>query len=138
MKTNQESVEELISQSLKELEIARQENYDSIKAEKTAALFLVVQIKLAELLQDVELNAKQAKNEIDRIEAEKYLQFKETSGEKKITENGLTALIAKDKDVISIKNEAARAEAELKKFNYILNTLKDAHIYMRAVSKRDG
>lgn len=138
MKTNQEEVETLIAQCLKELEIAHQEHYDTIRAEKTAALFLIAQIRLAELLQDVELNAKQAKNEISRVEAEKYMEFKEMSSEKKISENALTSLIAKDKNVINIKNEAARAEAELKKFNFILNTLRDAHVYYRGVSKRDG
>ena len=76
------------------------------------------------------------KNEIARIEGEKYFIYKTSGNEKsKITENMLTNHVAKEPEIVATKLECAKQEATLKKWNYVLNTLKDAHVYFRNVSK---
>jgi hypothetical protein len=129
-------VETLLEECFAEIETSARGKYDTDKADRTAALFLTAQMKLSFLIEAVELKARQAKNEITRIEGEKYFEHK-TSGsfEKKITENMLTSLVAKEGDVVSAKTECAMQEAALKKWTYIFNTLKDSHIYFRNLSK---
>ncbi len=127
-------VEEVIEKCFKEIEAASRAKYDSDAADKTAALFLSAQIKLSMIIEDVEFKAKNAKNEIERVEGEKYFEYK-NSTDKKITENMLVNSIAKEPEVVSIKKECASQEANLKKYIYILNALKDGHVYFRNLSK---
>jgi hypothetical protein len=128
--------EELLDKCFKEIEASSINKYDTDKADRTAALFLSAQMKISFLIEDVELKARQAKNEITRIEGEKYFAFKSSGfGDKKITENMLTNHVAKEAEVISAKNECSKQEATLKKWNYVMNTLKDSHVYFRNLSK---
>ena len=128
-------VENLISQCLDEASSASREKYDVDKADRTAALILVAQMKLSFLIEEIEMKAKNAKNEIARIEGEKYFEYKTNNTEKKITENMLTNYVAKDVEVVAAKRECAQQEASIKKWNYILNILKDQHIYFRNIGK---
>ena len=79
-------IEQVIEECFNETKQASRAKYDSDKADRTAALFLVAQMKLSFLIEEIELQAKQAKNEILRIEGEKYFNVV-VEGEKKITEN---------------------------------------------------
>jgi hypothetical protein len=72
MKTNKEEFEDLISKCFSELASASKEKYDSEKAEKTAAMFLSAQMQLAFFITDIELRARHSKNDISRVEAQKY------------------------------------------------------------------
>ena len=80
-------IESLIERCFKEMEEASRDRYDSEKADKTAALFLTAQMKLSFVIETVEMNAKNAKNEIARAEGEKYFEYKTSNESKKITEN---------------------------------------------------
>ncbi len=135
MKTNKEELEALIGQCFAELAVASKEKYDPEKAEKTAAMFLAAQMQLAFFISDVELNARHSKNEIARIEAEKYFEVKDAATGK-ITEATLTHSVDKNSEVVSAKKSNSEAEAEVKKYNYLMNTLKDAHIFFRGVGKK--
>ena|ERR1700723_1900826 len=128
-------VEKLIEECFNEINASSREKYDSDKADRTAALFLAAQMKLSFLIEDIELRARQAKNEITRIEGEKYFEIKIAGGDKKITENALLSALAKEPDIVASKLECAKQEASLKKWIYVLNTLKDSHIYFRNLSK---
>jgi len=128
-------IQKLIEECFNETSISSREKYDADKADRTAALFLCAQMKLSFLIEEVEMQAKQAKNEITRIEGEKYFEFKQAQGDKKITENMTTSHIAKDADIVAAKLECAKQESALKKWNYIMNTLKDSHVYFRNLSK---
>jgi hypothetical protein len=128
-------LEKLIEECFNEIATSSRDKYDVDKADRTAALFLLAQMKLSFLIEEVELRARHAKNEITRIEGEKYFDFKTSGGDKKITENMLTNHIAKEPDIVSAKLECAKQEAALKKWNYVLSTLKDSHIYFRNLSK---
>jgi hypothetical protein len=131
-------IENVIEACFAEMEAASRDKYDSVKADKTAALFLTAQMKLSFLIEEIEMKAKHAKNEITRIEGEKYFEFKTGgAGEKapKITENMLTSYVAKDPDIVASKLEAAKQEATLKKWNYISSVLKESHIFFRNLGK---
>src|SRR5271154_3535592 len=95
MKTNREELEALISLCFSELSTASKEKYDAEKAEKTAAMFLAAQVQLAFFISDVDLRARHSKNDISRVEAQKYFELKDDFGGKKPTEAALTNGVAK-------------------------------------------
>ena len=132
----EQEVSDLIEKCLGELTAAQKGDVDQAKAEKVAALCLVAQIRMAELLADFELRANHSKNMIAAIEAEVYGEIKtgNVSGGK-ITESAMTHLIAKDERVKNIKKECAKDWATLKKYNYLSNTIKDAHYYFKSLAK---
>lgn len=131
-------VENLIEQCFDEMSTASREKYDSDRADRTASLFLTAQMKLSLLIEDIEMKARHAKNEITRLEGEKYFEYKTSNTDKKITENMLTNYIAKSEDIVNAKVEAAKFESTLKKWTYVLNILKDGHIYFRNIGKNKG
>jgi hypothetical protein len=128
-------IEKVIDECFSEITAASREKYDTDKADRSAALFLVAEMKLSFLIEEIELRARQAKNEISRVEGEKYFEFKATSGDKKITENMLQNYLAKEPDIVGAKLECATQEAAIKKWNYLLASIKDGHIYFRNLSK---
>jgi hypothetical protein len=128
-------LETVVEKCLAEMQTASREKYDSDRADKTAALCLVAQMKLSSIIEDVEMKARNSKNEITRMEGEKYFEFKTGSFEKKLTENALTSAVAKDDKVVKCKMDSSKYEAELKKYVFILNTLKEAHIFFRNIGK---
>ena len=92
-------------------------------------------MKLALYIEDIEFKTRMSKNEISRIEAEKYFEYKLLNVDKKITESALTNFVCKDKDVLEAKNLNSKLEAEHKKWIYLLNILKDSHIFFRNLAK---
>lgn len=135
MKTNKEEFEALIGKCFSELSLAASEKYDSEKAERTAAMFLAAQIQLAFFISDVDLRARHSKNDISRVEAQKYFELKDDFT-KKPTEAALTNSVAKNQDVVDVKKANAEAEADLKKYNYLMASLKDGHIFFRGLGKK--
>lgn len=128
-------VNSLIENCFNEMSNASREKYDTDQADRTAALFITAQIKLSFLIEEVEMKAKNSKNEISRIEGEKYFEYKTLNVDKKITENMIVNYVAKSPDIVQCKYECAQHEANLKKWNYIFGILKDGHIYFRNLSK---
>lgn len=128
-------VEALIEQCFDETSAASREKYDSDKADRTAALFLTAQMKLSNLIEEVELASRNAKNEISRIEGEKYFEIKESDSAKKITDKMTESYVAKHADIVEAKKSFAIHESSLKKWNFILSCLKDGHIYFRNIGK---
>lgn len=128
--------EQVIEQCFNEITASSREKYDADKADRTAALFLSAQMKVSFVIEEVELLARNAKNEITRIEAEKYYDIKTNyKGDKKITENMMTSSLSKEPDIVQAKQECAKQESVLKKWIYILGTLKDGHVYFRNLGK---
>jgi hypothetical protein len=128
------ALEAKIEKCLGETSRAAREKYSSDDADRTAALFLDTQMMLSLYLEDVEMQAKVSKNEIERVEAESYFEHK-VAATGKATENYLTSMVAKDKAVVDAKNNCARLETEFKKWMYILNALRDGLTYFRNASK---
>ena len=126
--------EELVEQCLEETKAASRDKYDLAKADRTASLCLTTQLKMSLLIEDAELAAKKAKNEVSRIEGETYFEYKQSGGEKK-TEAMITAYVAKSPAVVAAKQECAEKEAAIKKWNYVLNAIKDGHVFFRNLTK---
>lgn len=134
--TNQQTVEVLVQECMKEISVAHMEKYDVEKAELTAAKFLFTRMKLSEFIGDIVLQSNQTDNEVSRVEAEKFLFFKSSkSNGEKITDAGLKALVTKNEEVVQAKQDAAEAEAALKRWNYLIDTLKDGFYYFKSIGK---
>ncbi len=135
----QEELEKLIEKCLAELGVAYQGDCNPERAEKNAALFLEVQLKLSSYLADAELKAKIAKSEVERLSAQKYFEYKNpTIGfDKKLTEAALEHSIAKDEEILKSKEDMIKKEAEYKKWNYVINVLQNGHVYYRGIGKRE-
>jgi hypothetical protein len=137
MRVDKDELEILITFCIDELSVAQKETYPPEKAERTAANFLASQMKLAYFISDIELLAKRSKSEIDRVEAEAYFAAKVAS-DKKITEATLQQIVAKDAAVVEAKNKNCMAEADQKKYNYLMQTLNSGHLYFRSICKNKG
>lgn len=140
MNMDQEKLSKMIDNCLEELRCAHQGECQSDRAERTAALFLEVQIQLADYLSQVELKAKGTKNEVERLSSQKYFEFKTDgmTGGQKLSEAALEHSISKDDAICSLKDKLIRAEAEGKKWNYVITMLSNGHIYFRNLSKRES
>lgn len=132
--TKGEELEILISKCLKALQDAQQRNFNPDRAQEKAALTVEIELKLIDFISDAELRAKHLKNEIDRIEADKYLAHKRATAAK-LTEGALEKMIASDPDVIAAKRSCAEAEVEARKWNNFLNSMKDAHYFFKSLIK---
>lgn len=128
-------IETVVQECFAEMKTASREKYDADKADRTASLFLMAQMKLSFVIEEVEMKARHAKNEITRLEGIKYFEYKTSNGEKKITEKMLENHIAKEPEIIEAKLESSKQDAILRKWNYLLNVLKDGHIYFRNIGK---
>lgn len=133
-KTNAEQVEEMIAKFSKELREAHTKKYDLDKAELTAALCLDIQKEMTEFIADSELLAKEAKAEVERIEAERYFHYKEHSGVK-LTDAGLKHMVAKDEQVLKANKSQFLAESKYNKWKNLFGVLKDGHVYFRSLAK---
>lgn len=136
---NKEDLEKLLDKCLQELSEMQGGNCATDKAEKNAALFLEVQIRLAEYLSSAEMKSKMAKSEVERVSAQKYFDYKQGAGgsDKKYTEVALSHMVAKDDEVLKIKQSMLEAEAEYKKWHYVIGVLSNGHILFRNLGKRE-
>jgi len=128
-------VQSVLDMCFEEISQAHRDKYDCDKADRTAALFLLAQMKLSSLIEEVDIKSKFYKNEITRLEGEKYFEYKMSNSGQKITEAMLSNYVAKDSDIVTTKTLCAEQEAAIKKWNFILGTLKDGHIFFRNLSK---
>ena len=132
--TRAELVQEKISILLEELNSAYNEKYDSDNAEKTSAGFLSAQIDLAYFISAIELSARQARRELERVTSEVYFQLK-SAATGKVTETSLQQELHRHADILKAKSDHNEAEAEVKKWNLMFGILKDGHIFFRNIGK---
>jgi len=136
---DQQELEQLLDKCLAELKLAHQGECSIERAERNAALFLEMQIRLSDYLASAELKARSAKTEMERLSSQKYFEYKSGAlgGEKKMTEAALEHAVNKDEEIFKLKEEVLKYEAEHKKWNYILNILSNGHIMYRGMSRKD-
>jgi len=132
-----DSVQDMIGQCLKALAEAHEGKYPAEKAERTAALFLDVQMRLTDVVASFEFKKQMAKNELERLSGEKYFLFKNSSSDKKITEAALDHSLAKDEDVFKVKQSLAEADKEQKKWQNVMTIMSNGHIYFRNLGKNN-
>lgn len=149
---DQEQLEEMLGKCLSELKLAADGKCNGDRADKNAALFLEVQINLSDYVSTAELKVKMAKNELERLSGQKYFEYKNglpatIPADKnrtgsiiafgKMTEAGLEQALCQDKEIAELKGEISKAEAEHKKWNYLLSTLSNGHIYYRNLGRKE-
>ena len=120
-----------------QIQKVRSGNFDLSKAEAVAALSLEGQIELAEYYAEAESYAKDAKNLVEYTEAEISERISNTAFNegKKITEASLKRKSGSDQIVLQAKKHLTNLDKECKKWRYIYDTLRDAHIFFRNLGK---
>lgn len=136
---SQEELEKLLEKCLAELKLAYDGDCQPERADKNAALFLEMQLRLSDYLSNAELKARRSKGEVERLSSQKYFEYKTGAlgSDKKMTEAALEHSIAKDDEIFKLKESQIQMEAEHKKWNYVMNVLSNGHVYFRGVGKRD-
>jgi hypothetical protein len=111
--------------------------FDETEADCAAALCLLSQAALVQVLASAEFKARSLKRDIDFAKAEAYSTIKADPPDgKKVTEAALTQLITKDPEVQRLSRDQNLAEKEAKELSNILSILKDAHITFRSIHKK--
>lgn len=135
--TKGDEVQSLINECLESLKQAHERSFNTDKAVKAAASALRATFAVNDFIADADLRARHSKNEIERIEADKYRKYKETATAK-ITDTALNKMVDSDADVIAAKRAHAEAESEAKNWNNFYNILNNAHIFFRNLAKISG
>lgn len=123
---------DLVQNSIKEV---REDEFESRKSDAIAAASLEVQLELASYLANAELQAKNAKASIDLVAALAASGVRQANAGKRVTEAVISETVDQDDKVIAAKKDYAEREADFKKWQYIFNTMKDAHIFFRNLDK---
>jgi hypothetical protein len=131
------SVEELVDFVLNQVTLVQSQDFDQIKADVVAAAALECQLKLADVLSSAEFEMKQRENDLEFSEGEKATNIRTSYREKdlKLTEAQVKEHITSDTQIKESKKSLAEAQRDYKKWQYIYNTLKDAHIFFRNLNK---
>jgi hypothetical protein len=131
------SIESLVDFVLTQVESVKNGDFDPIKGDVVAAASLEAQLRLSDILSSAEFEVKQTENTLDFVEAElaTNIRAEYRDPNKKITESQVKELINSRVEIKEAKTNAANAHREFKKWQYIFNTLKDAHIFFRNINK---
>ncbi len=131
-----DSLKELIERCMKELNDAHENRHITDQADRVAALFLDVQMQLADYIVELDFKTKMAKNELSRVEGVKYFDYKSAPGaDKKMTDAAVQHAIAKDEEVFKVKTELAQHESNQKKWANVMGIMNNGHIFFRTISK---
>jgi hypothetical protein len=135
--TSVETFNKRYHKALVELDSLYRGTFDETEADSAAALCLLSQAALVQVLASAEFKARSLKRDIDFAKAEAYSNIKGNPPDgKKVTEAALTQLIIKDPEVQRLGRDQNLAEKEAKELSNILSILKDAHITFRSLSKK--
>jgi hypothetical protein len=115
----------------------RSGNFDLSKTEALAALALEAQIELADFYAEAESYSRDAKNIVEYVEGEVSEEILKSriDSEKKLPETALKRQATITQKVKDAKKQMIQLEKEYKKWRYIYDMLKDAHIFFRNLGK---
>lgn len=130
-----QKLEKLIDFILLKTQEVKEETFVEDKCDLVAAASLEAQLLLASHLAICEAQAKQAKTDADFVKSQCAINIK-ASAEGKMTDAMLEHNVNINEEVKQARNSVAEAESTAKKWNYIFNTLKDAHIFFRNLNKK--
>jgi len=135
--TRSAKVQRLLDVVQEQIKKVRAGSFNPAKGERVAALALEAQIELSEFYSDAESSAKNAKYLVEYAEGEVAARHAKEAAEKKVRVSE-TSL----KRVASISNEAKEAkenllsiEKEYRKWRYVYEILKEAHIFFRNIGR---
>lgn len=132
---NEERISSLIDYVLEKTQQVKDETFVEDKSDLVAAASLEAQLLLASHVAICEAQAKKSKTDLDFVKSQRAIEIK-TSSKEKITDAMLEHNINVTEDVKTAKNDVIEAESTFKKWSYINNTLKDAHIFFRNLNKK--
>jgi len=116
----------------------RSGNFDLSKIEALAALALEAQIELADFYADAESYSRDAKNIAEDTESEvseEILRASINNSEKKPSDATIKRQATINQKVRDAKKQTVQLERNYKKWRYIYDMLKDAHIFFRNLGK---
>jgi hypothetical protein len=109
--------------------------FDHNRAEKVAAAAWSAQFGLSTFLPDAKLRAKQAKNLLKLVKAQADKKYRDSNGEKRRTEAQIEQLVTSDPEVVAAEAALLAAEHEAEKWECVLSSIKDGHIFFRNLNK---
>lgn len=135
--TREAKVERQIEAVQYQIQKVRSGNFDMSKAPQVSALCLEGLMELSEFYADVESEAKNAKHMAEYIEGETAtnLRKEKTDNGKKVSEAALKRLSSCASEVKEARTKMVTLEKEYKRWRYVYETLKEAHIFFRNIAK---
>lgn len=105
--------------------------------EQLAALALEGQMELSSFYADAEASAKSAKHLVDYAESEMAAKYakKAADSDIKVTEASLKRMASISDESKQAKSKLVELEKEYKKWRYVYDILREAHIFFRNIGK---
>jgi len=135
--TRSAKVERLVAVIQGQLQKVRTGTFNPAKGERVAALALEGLLELAEYYADAEASAKTAKHMTEYAEGEMAAKYAQEANDKavKISETSLKRMSSISDEVKNTKTRLVDLEKEYKKWRYIYETLREAHVFFRNIGK---
>lgn len=117
-----------------DIQRAYEEQVSITEAEKLAAKFLGAQIKVANALQIIDLDARMRKSGLKAVKAQVYLE-NATKGDKKPSDILLNALVDTASEVLEAQGPLDEAETQVNLLKNYYDTFLNSHIFFRGIAK---
>lgn len=111
--------------------------FNPAKGEAVAALALEAQLELIDFYVDAEASAKTAKHSVEYIEGEVAAQHAQEAARKevRVSEVSLKRVASISEPVKTANQQMILMEKEYKKWRYVYETLREAHIFFRNITR---
>jgi len=135
--TRSAKVQRLLDVVQNELQKVRSGTFNPAKGERVAAVALEAQMELTEFYSDAEASAKNAKHVVEYTEGEVSAQHAREAAEKKVrvSEASLKRVASISDEVKQARKTMVDLEKQHKKWRYVFEILKEAHIFFRNIGK---
>ena len=135
--TREAKVKKLLEVIQEQLRKVRAGTFNPAQGERVAALALEALMELSEFYADSEVNAKRAKYIVEYQEGIVSARHAKEAVEKevRVSEASLKRVASISDEVKQAKNEMLSLEKEYKKWRYVYETLKEAHVFFRNIGK---
>lgn len=119
------------------LEKVRRGSFNPKYGEALAALALEAQIELSDFYADAESRAKDAKHLVEFSESEVAIKVaqKASDDDIKVTEASIKRAASVSDEVKEAKKKLVELEREYKKWRYVQETVREAHIFFRNIGR---
>ena len=119
------------------LEKVRKGSFNPKYGESLAALALEAQIELSDFYADAEASAKDAKHLVEFSESEVAIKVAQKAAEDdiKVTEASIKRAASVSNEVKEAKKRLIELEREYKKWRYVQETVREAHIFFRNIGR---
>jgi hypothetical protein len=130
-------VQRLLDVVQEQLRKVRAGSFNPAKGERVAALALEGQLELTGFYADAEASAKNAKHTVEYTEGEIAAEHAKEAADKKVrvSEASLKRVASMSSEVKQARKDMVDLEREYKKWRYVFEILKEAHIFFRNIGK---